>query len=58
MDEALWPEHDGLGVTGFSLLLSIILVFPLKYPQVLTHGRGSIGSSGNVRKGRLAIGLS
>ncbi len=39
-------------------LLSIILVFPLKYPRVLKLIRGCIGSSGNVRVGRLARGLS
>jgi hypothetical protein len=39
-------------------LLSIILVFPLKFPRVLKLIRGCIGSSGNVRVGRLAIGLS
>jgi hypothetical protein len=43
---------------GVCPLLSIILVFPLKYPWMLTHGRGCIGSSGNVRVGRLAIGVS
>jgi hypothetical protein len=65
VDEALWPGHGGLGVRGFSLLRSnhaslpcICRALGVKYPRMLTHGRGCIGSSGNVRVGRLAIGLS
>jgi hypothetical protein len=33
-------------------------LFPLKYPRMLKLIQGCIGSSGNVRVGRLAIGLS
>jgi hypothetical protein len=43
---------------GVCPLLSIILVFPLKLPRVLKLIRGCIGSSGNVRVGRLVRGLS
>jgi hypothetical protein len=46
---------------SYSILVSIFELFypvgfPLKYPRVLKLIRGCIGSSGNVRVGRLAIG--
>ncbi len=53
-----WPGMVGGRKRASAPLLSIILVFPLKYPRVLKLIRGCIGSSGNVRVGRLAIGLS
>ncbi len=53
-----WPGMVRGRKRASAPLLSIILVIPLKYPRVLKLIRGCIGSSGNVRVGGLAIGLS
>ncbi len=56
--EARWPGMVGGRKRAPASLLSIILVFPLKFPRVLKLIRGCIGSSGNVREVRFAISLS
>ncbi len=45
----VWPGMVGWRKRASAPLLSIILVFPLKYPRVSKLIRGCIGSSGNVR---------
>jgi hypothetical protein len=60
VDEAFWPEHGVLGLHDFpSFARTMSVSFPWCEisANVNTYGRDCIGSSGNVRVVRLAIGL-